>query len=156
MHIIAAKAVCFGLAMEEEFRAYIGQVLANARVLSRRLIERGYEVVSGGTDTHLFLLDLSAKGFSGKKAERWLEAAAITVNKNTVPFDERKPWITSGVRIGTPAVTTRGMGPPEMEEIAHLIGRVVADPKGEGTRDAVRGDVERLCRRFPLYGLGEV
>ncbi|MBD3162038.1 MAG: aminotransferase class I/II-fold pyridoxal phosphate-dependent enzyme [Candidatus Eisenbacteria bacterium] len=151
MHVIAAKAVCFRLAMEEEFRAYQRQVVQNAQTLAARLIARGFDVVSGGTDTHLFLLDLSERDFSGKKAQNWLETAGITVNKNTVPFDRRKPFITSGVRIGTPALTTRGMKEPEMERIAGWIADVL-DAKGEEeTTSRVRKDVGELAAAFPLY-----
>ncbi|MDH3198377.1 MAG: serine hydroxymethyltransferase, partial [Candidatus Krumholzibacteria bacterium] len=128
MHVIAAKAVCFKEAMGEEFRAYQRQVVANARALAAGLMARGYDVVTGGTDTHLFLVDLTARGISGKKAEAALERAGITVNKNTVPFDQRSPFVTSGIRVGTPALTTRGMKEPEMERIAELMDRVLADP----------------------------
>jgi glycine hydroxymethyltransferase len=114
-------------------------------------MERGFRVVSGGTDTHLFLLSLVDRELSGKAAESALEAAGITTNKNMVPFDPRKPAVTSGIRIGTPAVTTRGMGPEEMSEIAALIGRVLDRPDDTGECEAVRADVEALCRRFPLY-----
>jgi len=161
MHIIAAKAVCFKEAASDEFKAYARQILANARALSQRLMEKGFDVVSGGTDTHLFLLDLTTKGLSGKKAEKALEDAGITVNKNTVPFDTRKPYIASGLRIGTPAVTTRGMGPDEMVQIAELIDRVLRlDEDSEDTAklaafnagiEAVKAEVHALTSRFPLY-----
>jgi glycine hydroxymethyltransferase len=151
MHVIAGKAICFKLAMSEEFRAYQRQVVANAKTLARTLLDRGYAVVSGGTDTHLFLLDLSAKGFSGKKAERWLEEAGITVNNNTVPFDDRSPFITSGIRIGTPAVTTRGMKEREMQHIGAWIADVL-DAQGDGvTTERSRAQVRDLTRAFPLY-----
>jgi glycine hydroxymethyltransferase len=151
MHIIAAKAVCFKEAMTDEFRAYQQQVVANARALAARFMEKGYDVVSGGTDTHLFLLDLSARGLSGKKAEKALEAAGITVNKNTVPFDQKSPFVTSGVRIGTPALTTRGMKEPEMERIADLMCRVLDDHKNEDVIREVRAGTLELCEAFPLY-----
>jgi len=151
MHIIAAKAVCFKEAMSEDFRAYQRQVVANARALAAGLIERGFDVVTGGTDTHLFLVDLTARGISGKKAEAALERAGITVNKNTVPFDQRSPFVTSGIRVGTPALTTRGMKEAEMERIAELMARVLADPAGEETQAAVRGETRALCEAFPLY-----
>jgi glycine hydroxymethyltransferase len=151
MHIIAAKAVCFKEAMTDEFKAYAGQILANAKTLSRRLMEIGFDVVSGGTDTHLFLLDLTAKGLSGKKAEKALEDAGITVNKNTVPFDQKSPFITSGIRIGTPALTTRGMKEPEMLKIADLIGRVLENYKDEAVIHDVREEARKLCEAFPLY-----
>jgi glycine hydroxymethyltransferase len=151
MHVIAAKAVCFKEAMSEPFKAYQRQVVANAATLAGALMKRGYDVVSGGTDTHLFLLDLTAKDMSGKKAEKALEKAGITVNKNTVPFDERSPFVTSGIRVGTPALTTRGMKEPEMEKIADMMARVLADPKNENVIAAVREESRRLCEAFPLY-----
>ncbi len=151
MHIIAAKAVCFKEAASDEFKAYAGQILANARALSQRLMEKGFDVVSGGTDTHLFLLDLTAKGLSGKKAEKALEDAGITVNKNTVPFDQKSPFITSGIRVGTPALTTRGMKEPEMLKIADLIARVLENYKDETVIRDVREETRKLCEAFPLY-----
>jgi glycine hydroxymethyltransferase len=151
MHVIAAKAVCFKEAMGDEFKAYQRQVVANAATLAGALMEQGFDVVSGGTDTHLFLLDLTSKGMSGKKAEKALEKAGITVNKNTVPFDERSPFITSGIRVGTPALTTRGMKEPEMKAIAELMGRVLADPKNADLVNEVRKETQRLCEAFPLY-----
>lgn len=151
MHAIAAKAVCFKEAMSEDFRAYQRQVVANARRLASRFMERGFDVVSGGTDTHLFLLDLSDKGLSGKKAEKALERAGITVNKNTVPFDQKSPFITSGVRVGTPALTTRGMKEPEMDRIADMMCRVLESIKDDAIIEAVRGEVRELCDAFPLY-----
>jgi glycine hydroxymethyltransferase len=151
MHIIAAKAVCFKEAMGEEFRAYQRQVVANARALAARFMELGFDVVSGGTDTHLFLLNLSARDLSGKKAEVALETAGITVNKNTVPFDKRSPFVTSGVRIGTPALTTRGMGEKEMRTIAELMARVLEDAGNEEIIRAVRVRTRELCDAFPLY-----
>ena len=151
MHIIAAKAVCFKEAASDEFKAYARQILANARALSQRLMEKGFDVVSGGTDTHLFLLDLTTKGLSGKKAEKALEDAGITVNKNTVPFDQKSPFITSGIRVGTPALTTRGMKEPEMLKIADLIARVLENYKDETVIRDVREETRRLCEAFPLY-----
>ncbi len=151
MHIIAAKAVCFKEAMSDEFKTYQKQVVANASTLAKRFIDNGFDVVSGGTDTHLFLLDLTEKKMSGKKAEKALEKAGITVNKNTVPFDQKSPFITSGVRIGTPALTTRGMKEPEMEKIADLMCQVLADYKNETILSAVREETRKLCERFPLY-----
>ena len=151
MHIIAAKAVCFKEAMGEEFRAYQRQVIANARTLAERFVELGFDVVSGGTDTHLFLLDLSSKDLSGKKAEAALEAAGITVNKNTVPFDQRSPFVTSGIRVGTPALTTRGMREPEMRLIAELMARVLEDPANQASIASVRAQTRELCDAFPLY-----
>jgi glycine hydroxymethyltransferase len=151
MHIIAAKAVAFGEVLRPAFRAYCEAAVANARALTAKLEEAGHRIVSGGTDTHLFLLSLVDRDTTGKAAQIALERAGITANKNMVPFDPRKPAVTSGVRIGTPAVTTRGMRAPEMEEIARLIGRVLSNPGDVEELDRVRVDVEALCRRFPLY-----
>jgi glycine hydroxymethyltransferase len=151
MHAIAAKAVCFKEAMTEEFKTYQRQVVSNAQTLARRLIERGFDVVTGGTDTHLFLVDLTNKGLTGKKAEKALEAAGITVNKNTVPFDEKSPFVTSGIRVGTPALTTRGMKDPEMVRIADLMSRVLENIEDEGAIQAVRKETRALCEAFPLY-----
>jgi glycine hydroxymethyltransferase len=151
MHIIAAKAVCFLEAMSDEFKEYQRQVVTNASTLARRFMDKGFDVVSGGTDTHLFLLDLSDKNLSGKKAEIALEKAGITVNKNTVPFDQKSPFITSGIRIGTPALTTRGMKEPEMEKIADMMCRVLEDHKNESVIDEVKKETLVLCEAFPLY-----
>ncbi len=162
MHVIAAKAVSFKEALTDEFKDYQKRIVENAKVLAESMKNRGYHVVSGGTDTHLFLVDLSkskeeVKDVSGKAAEKALERAGITVNKNTVPGEKRSPFVTSGLRIGTPAVTTRGMGKEEMEKIADLIDRVlvnVQDKKGNIPDDIlkeVREEVEKLCREFPLY-----
>jgi glycine hydroxymethyltransferase len=151
MHIIAAKAVCFKEAMSDQFKAYQKQVVANAKTLATRFQENGFDVVAGGTDTHLFLLDLTEKKLSGKKAEKALEKAGITVNKNTVPFDQKSPFITSGVRVGTPALTTRGMKEPEMEKIADLMCRVISDHKNDAVLSEVRVETRKLCEAFPLY-----
>ena len=151
MHVIAAKAVCFKEAMSEEFRTYQRQVVANAKTLARCFMEKGFEVVSGGTDTHLFLVDLTSKGLSGKKAEKTLEAAGITVNKNTVPFDQKNPFVTSGIRVGTPALTTRGMKEPEMERIADMMCRVLENVEDERAIENVRRETKSLCEAFPLY-----
>ncbi len=151
MHIIAAKAVCFKEAASDEFRAYQAQVIANAQTLAARFVERGFDVVSGGTDTHLFLLDLTAKDVSGKKAEAALEAAGITVNKNTVPFDTRSPFVTSGVRIGTPALTTRGMREGEMARIADIMAQVLDRIGDAETTRSARAQTRELCDAFPLY-----
>ncbi len=151
MHIIAAKAVAFGENLKPAFKEYCGQVVRNAAQLAESFQELGYQLVSGGTDTHLILVDLSDRDLSGKAAENALEAAGLTVNKNMVPFDQRSPMVTSGIRIGTPAVTTRGMGEAEMRLIAELIHRVLSDPEDEATRQAVRDEVTELCRQFPLY-----
>jgi len=151
MHVIAAKAVALLEAQQPAFRAYCQQILANASSLAGALDERGFKIVSGGTDTHLFLLSLVDRDVTGKAAEAALERAGITANKNMVPFDPRKPFVTSGVRIGTPAVTTRGMREPEMERIAEFIHRALARHGDVETLDAIRRDVESLCRGFPLY-----
>ena len=151
MHVIAAKAVAFAEALRPEFRSYSEQVVENARALAEALMEKGLRVVSGGTDTHLLMLSLVGRDLTGKAAEASLGRAGITVNKNLVPFDPRKPMVTSGVRLGTPAVTTRGMGEPEMGEIAALIVRVLDQPSDEPELDRVRAEVEALCERFPLY-----
>jgi glycine hydroxymethyltransferase len=151
MHVIAGKAVAFLEAAQPAFRDYCRQILANARALADGLADRGHRIVSGGTDVHLFLLSLVDREVNGKQAQEALERAGITTNKNMVPFDPRKPAVTSGVRLGTPAVTTRGMGEPEMAEIAQLLSRVLDRPDDAATTAAVRADVEALCRRFPLY-----
>ena len=151
MHIIAAKAVAFREATGPAFKSYCRQIVANARALSLALSSAGFDIVSGGTDTHLFLISLVNRDTTGKAAQIALERAGITTNKNMVPFDPRKPAVTSGVRVGTPAVTTRGMKEVEMQEIATLTGRALAHPGDVETLDAVRADVESLCRRFPLY-----
>jgi len=151
MHVIAGKAVAFKEALSPEFRLYCAQIVANAKTLSAALHERGYKVVSGGTDNHLFLLSLVDRDTTGKAAQIAFDRAGITTNKNMVPFDPRKPMVTSGIRIGTPAVTTRGMREPEMREIAGFADRVLRHPGDVDELDAVRGEVEALCRRFPLY-----
>jgi glycine hydroxymethyltransferase len=152
MHVIAAKAVAFAEALRPEFADYSGRVIANARALAEALMERGFNLVSGGTDNHLMLVDLRNKGVTGKVAEKSLDRAGITVNKNTVPGETESPFVTSGVRIGTPALTTRGFGVDEMRAIAALIERVVAKPEDEQVADAVRGEVREMCSRYPLYG----
>ena len=149
-HIIAAKAVCFQEAATPEFRDYQGRILENARALAIALSTRGWRVVSGGTDTHLFLIDVGAKGLTGKDVEKALDAAGITVNKNTIPFDPLPPLKASGIRIGTPAVTTRGMGTGEMERIADAISEVLAAPADPEIQRRVKGKVTELCHEFPL------
>jgi len=151
MHVIAGKAAAFGEALAPEFKAYCEQIVANARALSAAVAGQGYKVVSGGTDNHLFLLSLVDRDTTGKAAQIALDRAGITANKNMVPFDPRKPMVTSGIRIGTPAVTTRGMREPEMEEIAGLLHRVLERPGDVEALDEIRRDAEALCRRFPLY-----
>lgn len=151
MHIIAAKAVAFREALSDGFRAYQSQIIANTAALAAALATRGFRIVSGGTDNHLFLMDVASRGLTGKVAEKALDAAAITVNKNTIPFDAQSPMVASGVRIGTAAVTTRGMAGSEMEAIATLIAEVLASPEDAGVQAAVRERVRLLCGRFPLY-----
>ncbi len=153
MHVIAGKAVAFKEAMSREFRAYQEQVVANARVMARVLAEeRGLRIVSGRTDCHLFLVDLRAKGITGKEAEAALGRAHITVNKNAIPNDPQKPMITSGIRIGTPAMTTRGFKEIEAERLAHLIADVLDAPNDEAVIQRVRGEVAKLTAAFPVYG----
>jgi len=149
MHIIAAKAVALGEAQTPEFRAYQARIVENAARLAARLASRGFRIVSGGTDNHLFLMDVASRGTTGKAAERALEIAGITVNKNTIPFDPNPPLVASGIRIGTPAVTTRGMGPEAMDEIGDLIAEALA--AAEDAAGPIRERVRALCRRFPLY-----
>jgi len=157
MHVIAAKAVCFKEAMSEEFREYQKQVVKNAKKMAEEMKKRGYRIVSGGTDTHLFLVDLTPKDITGKAAEKALESCGITVNKNTIPNEKRSPFVASGIRIGTPAVTTRGMKEKEMEEIVELIDYVlssITDEKGTvrpEVREEVTRRVRKLCEMFPLY-----
>lgn len=152
MHIIAAKAVALKEALLPEFKEYQKRIVANAAALANELKSKGYHIVSGGTDTHLMLVSFVESGLTGKKVEKALDVAGITVNKNTVPFDPQKPFVTSGIRIGTPAITTRGMGVPEMKTIADLIDRVIKNLDDEGVHIEVANEVKTLCGRFPLYG----
>ncbi|HEX3085436.1 MAG TPA: serine hydroxymethyltransferase [Pyrinomonadaceae bacterium] len=153
VHIIAAKAVAFGEALRDDFKEYQRQVLANAKALCAELQEQGLRIVSGGTDNHLMLVDvwMDGKGITGKEAEKALEAAQITVNKNTIPFDQNKPFVASGLRIGTPAVTTRGMKEAEMREIGRMIAAIVHEPQSEEVRDQVKRNVAEVTAKFPLY-----
>jgi glycine hydroxymethyltransferase len=156
MHVIAAKAVAFGEALQPEFRTYAARVVENAKTLAATLVEHGLAIVSGGTDTHLMLVDLRPKKLTGKVAEQSLEHAGITCNKNGIPFDPEKPTVTSGVRLGTPAATTRGFGPAEFRKVGELIVQVLdglaANPDDNSKAErAVRAEVEALCRRFPIY-----
>jgi glycine hydroxymethyltransferase len=151
MHIISAKAIAFGEAIKDEFKVYAKKVVDNAKVMAQEFIEMDYDIVSGGTDTHVVLMDLSNKGISGKAAEKALEKAGITVNKNMVPFDKRSPFITSGIRVGTPAITTRNMGSNEMKMIASFINTVVTDSDNEDTIQNVKSQVKELCDSFPIY-----
>jgi len=151
MHVIAGKAVAFREALTPGWRDYQKQIVKNAAALAAALIERGYRLVSGGTDTHLMLVDLTSRSITGKDAQEALDRAWITVNKNTVPFETKSPMVTSGIRIGTPAVTTRGMREAEMVEIARLIDRVLSDLESSAVEAKVRGEVQELTNRFPLY-----
>jgi glycine hydroxymethyltransferase len=151
MHIIAAKAVCFKEAMEPGFVDYQRQIVANARRLAEGLQVVGFRLVSGGTDNHLMLVDVFSKGLTGKVAEAALGKAGITVNKNAIPFDQNPPMVASGIRIGTPAVTSRGMREAEMDLIADFIADVLAAPEDDRVARTVRDKIEDLCRKFPLY-----
>ena len=151
MHIIAAKAVAFGEALQPEFTVYTQQVIDNAKAMANEFLSRDYELVSGGTDTHIILIDLTKKAITGKAAENALEKAGITVNKNMVPFDKRSPFISSGIRIGTPAVTTRGMTQDDMVKIVALIDTVIEKPNDEDNIVRVKSEVNDLCSSFPLY-----
>lgn len=152
VHVIAGKAVCFREAATREFSSYIDGVLANARVLADRIGSRGFRIISGGTSTHLMLVDVFSKGLDGREAEQALEQAGITVNKNTIPFDTNPPLRPSGIRIGTPALTSRGMGPSEMESIGDWIADVLEDAGNSTLISRIRQEVQSLCRKFPLYG----
>src|SRR5438094_6807350 len=151
VHIIAAKAVSFREAMQPEFREYQAQIIRNAKALAQAVADEGFRIVSGGTDNHVFMTDVFSKGITGKDGQNWLEAANITVNKNTIPFDTQKPMVASGLRLGTPAVTTRGLREPEMKTLAGLIARVLESKGDAGGIDAVKSDVKVLCDRFPIY-----
>jgi len=153
MHIIAAKAVCFHEALQPQFREYQRQVVVNAKALAAGLAKHGYRIVSGGTDNHLMLVDVGAKGVTGKDCQLALDEAGITVNKNTIPYDPNKPAIASGIRIGTPAVTTRGMRDAEMERIGALIGRILQAKGDETVAKDVAAEVLDLTRRFPVPGI---
>jgi len=151
MHIIAAKAVAFKYALSGEFKAYQKKIVANAKVLSESLEKLGYRIVSGGTDNHLLLVDLTRKNITGKEAELILDKAGITVNKNLIPFDKQKPAVASGIRLGTPAVTTRGMGENEMRKVAQLIDKVLTNKSDSKVIDSVRREVKDMLKNFPLY-----
>jgi glycine hydroxymethyltransferase len=151
MHVIAAKAVAFREAQAPEWRAYQRQIVANAKALGDALLARGWRLVTGGTDTHLLLVDLTARGITGKDAQEALDRAYITVNKNGIPFDTKGPMVTSGIRLGTPAVTTRGMREPEMAVIAACLDKVLSRLGDAAVEAEVRGEVQALTTRFPLY-----
>lgn len=151
VHVIAAKAVAFKEALSEEFKEYQAKVVKNARVLAESLKKKGFKLVSDGTDNHLMLVDLTNFNITGKEAEEALDKAGITVNKNTIPFDTKPPTVTSGIRIGTPCVTTRGMGEQEMEEIAEIIERVIKNISSDSVIKDMKKKVQALCKRFPIY-----
>ncbi len=151
MNIIAAKAVCFKEALEPEFKSYQQQVVKNAQVVAKVFKDEGFRLVSGGTDNHLVLVDVSSKGLTGAEAEKLLEEAGITVNKNAIPFDPKPPRITSGIRIGTPAITTRGLKEKEVEEVAGYMCEILKNPDNEGLRKEIREKVRKICERFPFY-----
>jgi glycine hydroxymethyltransferase len=151
VHIVAAKAVAFQEALSPEFKEYQTQIIRNAKALAQAVGENGFRIVSGGTDNHLFMTDVFSKGITGKDGQNYLEAANITVNKNTIPFDTQKPMVASGLRIGTPAVTTRGLREPEMKTIAGLIARVLDANGDAGVTAQVKSEVKQLCDRFPIY-----
>ncbi len=150
-HVIAAKAICFKEAMTPAYKQYAGQIIKNAKALAEGLLKNGFRLVSGGTDNHLMLVDLRPKKITGKVAEKVLDEVGITVNKNTIPFDPEKPFVTSGVRIGTPALTTRGMKEAEMKVVADLIGKVLSNVEDDKAKAEAKARVKELCRQFPLY-----
>jgi glycine hydroxymethyltransferase len=151
MHIIAAKALAFGEALEPSFKVYAQNIVDNAKTMSNELLSKDYRLISGGTDTHVILIDLTNKNVTGKSAEKALEKAGITVNKNMIPFDKRSPFITSGIRIGTPAITTRGMSSDEMALIVQLIDDIINDIDNEDKINKTRSTVSSLCKSFPIY-----
>ena len=151
MHIIAAKAVAFGEALRPDFKKYAKDIVSNAKVMAEEFLHLGYDLVSGGTDTHVLLIDLSNKDITGKHAENILGKAGIALNKNMVPFDRRSPFVTSGIRVGTPALTTRGMGETEMRKVVQWIDSAISDPDNDQLLTSIRSDVEALCSNFPIY-----
>jgi len=151
MHIIAAKAIAFGEALKPEFKVYCQKVIDNAKALAKALVGYGFDLVSGGTDNHLVLIDLHNKNISGKKAETLLESIGITSNKNMVPFDDRSPFVTSGMRLGTPALTSRGFTEEDMRQIAAIIDHVISDPENEAVLEQAKNDVKSLVANHPLY-----
>ena len=151
VHVIAAKAVSFKEALTPEFKAYQRQIVANAAALAATLKDEGWRLVSGGTDNHLMLIDVFVRGITGKVAEKALDRAGITVNKNTIPYDTNPPLVASGIRVGTPALTTRGRKEKDMEEVGRLISRALAAVENESALADIRRDVGKLCDRFPLY-----
>ena len=153
MHVIAAKAVALGEVLLPSFNDYAKRIKENAQAMAAAFTERGYDLVSGGTDNHLILIDLRNRNLTGKIAEAVLDDAGITVNKNMVPFDTQSPFVTSGIRLGTPAMTTRGLGPNEFRRLVELMDRVLSDANSANVQASVRGEIESLCRQFPLYAI---
>lgn len=151
MHIIMAKAVAFGEALQDSFKTYAEQIIKNAKSLSAKLIEYDFDIISNGTDNHLMLVDLTKKNVTGKAAEIALGKAGITVNKNMIPFDQKSPFVTSGIRVGTPAMTTRGMKEPEMEAIAGMINRAIQNNDNDAELANIKNEVRNFCKNFPLY-----
>ena len=151
MHIIAAKALAFREALDPSFKVYAQNIIDNSKAMANELLNKDYKLISGGTDTHVILIDLTNKNVTGKSAEKALEKAGITVNKNMVPFDERSPFITSGIRIGSPAITTRGMGADEMIKIVDFIDEVIKDIENDDVINNVKSKVKSLCKSFPIY-----
>ena len=151
MHIISAKAIAFGEAMKDDFKKYAQKIIDNAKIMAQSFLELDYDLVSKGTDTHVVLIDLTNKNISGKLAEKALEKAGITVNKNMVPFDQKSPFVTSGIRIGTPAVTTRSMGEDEMKKIVKMIDSIIRNPENNENINQVKAEVVDLCESYPIY-----
>ena len=151
MHVIAAKAVAFGEALKPEFKKYTEEIVNNAQTMAEEFLKLNYDLVSGGTDTHVLLIDLTNKNITGKKAENALGEAGIHLNKNMVPFDTKSPFITSGIRIGTPAITTRGMGKLEMKQVVNWIDEIIAQPDNEKLHSSILSNVNELCSKFPIY-----
>ena len=150
-HVIAAKAVAFGEILSEDFKAYGKQVIANAQAMAKAFVSRGYNLISNGTDNHLMLIDLRNKNLTGKKAQETLDKAHITLNKNAVPFDDKSPFVTSGIRVGVPAITTRGMNESHMETVVNLIDKILMNPDDDNLITSVRNDVKAFMQDFPLY-----
>jgi glycine hydroxymethyltransferase len=150
-HVIAAKAVAFGEILSEDFKSYGKQIISNAQAMAKAFVDRGYQLISGGTDNHLMLIDLRNKNITGKKAQETLDKAHITLNKNAVPFDDKSPFVTSGIRVGVPAITTRGLKEAQMESIVELIHQVLSDADNSQTIESVKQQVIKLMQEFPLY-----
>ena len=151
MHVIAAKAVALKEAMTDEFKLYQEQIVKNARALAVKLSETGFSLISGGTDNHLILVDVRGQNLTGKEAERLLDEIGVTVNKNAIPFDPTSPFVTSGIRIGTPALTTRGLKEADMDVVGEIIGLVLNNPQDEAVKARARNLVTELCEKYPLY-----